>query len=110
MLSRIVPSNRALLRSRAPVWVACWLLGPTVLLGDDLNERFESTIRPLLTEYCIDCHGEDGAEADLSLESFTSAQQVRDHRNTWLSVLGQLRAKSMPPADMDQPTQQERAC
>ncbi len=84
-------------------------LAPALLHADDLNQRFQDAVRPLLATYCVDCHGEDEAEGDLSLEQFTSAAQVRDHRTTWLKVLSQLRAGSMPPSDMDQPTGQERA-
>ncbi len=85
------------------------VFAPVLAHADDLNQRFHDAIQPLLATYCVDCHGEDEAEADLSLEQFTSAAQVREHRTTWLKVLSQLRAGSMPPSDMDQPTDKERA-
>ncbi len=82
-------------------------LSPAIRAAD-LNQQFHDRIQPLLETYCLDCHGAEGPEADLNLSAFNSAQQVRDQRSTWLKVLGQLQAGSMPPADMDQPTPQER--
>lgn len=81
---------------------------PSHLRADDLNQRFQDTARPLLSRYCLDCHNQDGAEADVSLEEFNTAAEVRDRRALWLRVLNQLRAGSMPPDDMEQPTAAER--
>ncbi len=86
--------------------LALWL--PTAARADDLNEQFHDRIQPLLETYCLDCHGQEGPEADLNLAAFTSAQQVRDKRSTWLEVAGQLRAGGMPPQDADQPAEDER--
>ncbi len=69
---------------------------------------FGRQIRPLLEKYCFDCHSDEGAEADLRLEKFGGVTQIRDARATWLKMLRQLQAASMPPADADQPTTDER--
>ena len=47
-------------------------------------------------------------EADLRLETYGDVTQIRDARAMWLKVLRQLQATSMPPADADQPTTDER--
>jgi len=37
-------------------------------------EFFESKIRPLLIEKCVDCHGEDDAQSDLQLDTLAGMQ------------------------------------
>lgn len=37
-------------------------------------EFFESKIRPLLIEKCVDCHGEDDAQSDLRLDTLSGMQ------------------------------------
>jgi len=74
----------------------------------DSAPSFQQTIRPLLKQYCSDCHGSDGPEADLDLVAFRSKQDVLDARGVWLKVLQQLKAGHMPPEDADQPTGGER--
>ncbi len=96
------------MRLLAIVTVLLGLYIPADIRADDLNQQFHEKVQPLLETYCLDCHGQDGPEADLSLAAFKSAQQVRDQRPTWLKVLGQLRAGNMPPDDVDQPTREER--
>ena len=92
------------------------LLLPSLLLtivstaaADDLNQQFKDTMRPLLAKYCTECHSDDYAEGDVNFESFATAAEVRDHRDQWLKVEGQLQANSMPPDDAEQPTKEERA-
>lgn len=102
--SRRPQSQSLVVASFLTLLVAC----PTLSNCDELEQQFQDAIRPLLANYCIDCHSDDGAEGDLSIESFTSAGQVRAQRETWLAVHNQLRAGSMPPEDGDQPSDQER--
>ncbi len=110
-----VPSTPCISRAGAALCVAAALAaslassGMRAALADDLNQQYQDTIRPLFAKYCFDCHGSDTAEGDLQLDSFASAAQVRDQRERWLKVQGQLRAESMPPEDADQPTAQQRA-
>ncbi len=72
------------------------------------DEVYSQQIQPLLSRYCEDCHSGEDAEAKLRLEQYASLQSLRDARSTWLKVLGQLRATSMPPEDAEQPSPEER--
>lgn len=72
------------------------------------EESFRETARPLLKKYCSDCHSDESAEAGLSFDKFTTARKVLVGRETWLTVLGKLRVKAMPPEDAEQPTDEER--
>ncbi len=53
------------------VWLVCgWcMLAGGNLLAEDGIEFFESRIRPLLAERCIECHGEQKQEGGLRLDS-----------------------------------------
>ncbi len=109
--SGAVPSGHC---ARATLWLilvlVCAAGGPAGSAGaqETTDEAFGQQIRPLLEKYCLDCHGDEGAEADLRLEKYRGVIQIRDARTTWLKVLRQLQATSMPPADADQPTPEER--
>src|SRR5690606_40521097 len=42
---------------------------------------------PLLETYCIDCHNGDFQEAELNLESYSTAESVIEHREHWERIL-----------------------
>ncbi len=84
------------------------LLFVPLLVSRGAPPDFATQLQPLVEKYCLDCHGADLAEADLSLEAYGSIQQMRQGRQVWLKVLAQLQAESMPPEDADQPTGKER--
>jgi hypothetical protein len=67
----------------------------------------------LLQQFCTDCHLGDSAEGGIRLEVLTDtpAEQaiaVGDHVELIEKILLVLKDQQMPPADMDQPTAQER--
>ena len=72
------------------------------------EKSFQETARPLLMKYCGDCHSDESAEAGLSFDKFKTARMVLVGRETWLTVLGKLRVKAMPPEGAEQPSDEER--
>ena len=86
---------------RAPTATAVALVRPELSL--------EEGFRPFLTTYCGDCHGPDYAEADLDVASLASADEVRGDREKWERILSIIQVGAMPPADMEQPSAEERA-
>ena len=71
--------------------------------------HYADAVRPLLVEYCGDCHdpGDDANHLDF-LAAATDAG-INDDRGLWKSVVEQLRNRTMPPADSPfQPSEQER--
>ena len=72
-------------------------------------DAFETRVRPILERYCIDCHGEDGAEAGINLDRFENQEAAfKEGGRTWLRVRDALQGGIMPPADEDQPSLDER--
>src|SRR5437667_11813605 len=69
--------------------------------------NFERDIKPLLTRYCYDCHGEK-KKGDLDLRLYTDEKAVGGARQIFEKVLKNLQAHEMPPEDKPQPTAAER--
>jgi WD40 repeat protein len=77
---------------------------------------YESQIQPILTRYCVGCHGESGGESDVSLASLKSvssgypkgpliAPGDPDNSKILQLMLGQ--EPKMPPEDELEPTAEE---
>ena len=64
---------------------------------------FEKDIKPLIANYCADCHMDGSKKGDLSLD----APGLQDHK-LWSAVWQNLRAEMMPPAKKQQPATEER--
>ena len=58
------------------------------------------------SNYCVDCHGSDGAEAEFDLESILE-KPIGEHVNMLERVARQIRARRMPPLDADRPDESE---
>lgn len=59
---------------------------------------FTKEIRPILNEYCYGCHGGGIAKGGVTLDEFTTAQELKDHA-LWVRALRNVRAGIMPPVD-----------
>lgn len=108
-----------------PVWIRFWVLAgvvaviligrPTGLIGRVNSEppaklatEYADRIRPLLNQYCVSCHGNQDAEADLDLDRFANLADVRKATKIWQKVGEMLDGGQMPPAKSKQPTEEER--
>jgi hypothetical protein len=60
------------------------------------DKEFEAQVRPLLTSYCVACHG--GAKPKARLDLSASLDPAR-----WLEVLKQVKTRAMPPDDAKKP-------
>jgi hypothetical protein len=58
-------------------------------------------VKTILADYCVTCHSNADATADLSLEKFANIAQMLDERDTWLTALLKIQGGEMPPADAD---------
>lgn len=94
-------------------WMA--LVTPTGAMAQGLAAQDEPHVQAWqnLTKYCTDCHSGDSAEGGIRLEVFDPTngdprQHVGSNIELIEKVLLVLKEQQMPPADMDQPTAQER--
>ena len=59
-------------------------------------------VRAVLDSYCVVCHNQGGAPADLGLDTLDAAFPG-EHPDTWEKVITKLRTGTMPPAWMPRP-------
>ena len=72
-------------------------------------EDYSEKIRPLLDQFCFDCHEGEDAEAEVDLDSFKSLDDLRRDTKTWVKVEEMLSSRQMPPRKSDQLTDEHRA-
>ena len=81
------------------------LLTTTTLRAD---EDYTSRVRPLLQQYCVDCHSGDAPNGDVDFDAIRSSLDVVEEFDSLERGIQHLRTKRMPPDDSDQPTETER--
>ncbi len=95
--------------------IAAWLIlaactSPTFAQsytpGSTVEGSFEEFARPLVQQFCIDCHSDDSPEGGLSFEELTAVDSV--NTETWKRIWTQVTLNEMPPADSDRPEAVER--
>jgi len=83
-----------------------WLLPMTAHAALPLPD-FVRDIKPILTQFCVGCHGEKN-KAGLDLRAYADAAAARSATNTFAKVLRNLEAHEMPPSDQPQPKTAQR--
>jgi hypothetical protein len=63
-----------------------------------LEARFQATVHPFITTYCVECHGKNKPKGDLDLSAYATLGAVARDLDQWETVLEQLQTKTMPPA------------
>ncbi len=67
-----------------------------------------TSVSPILTKYCVSCHGTKDQQASLDLSIFTDELSVLKERKRWENIQRMLRASEMPPKDQPQPLPEEK--
>ncbi|PHS00967.1 MAG: hypothetical protein COA78_23290, partial [Blastopirellula sp.] len=70
--------------------------------------HFADQVRPVLMQYCGKCHAPDDPENDVNFLSALKNEDLPLQRTLWMSVVVQLRNRTMPPAKEEQPNEQNR--
>ena len=83
--------------------------GPT--WGAELpgGNRFREHVLPVLETYCYECHGDGANEGEMTLDGFATDEELLASRDSWWTVVKNLRSGVMPPVDYDRPTDEEIA-
>ena len=79
--------------------------------GRALTSRasFCAAVLPVLTKYCVGCHGASKPKAGLNLASFQDEKSATSKRKVWERVKEYVEGGLMPPDDRPQPTREELA-
>src|SRR5258707_14727838 len=71
----------------------------------DRAKEFAEDIRPVLVEYCGDCHKKN---KEVPFLAVTDLDGLGAKRHLWRSVVTQLKHRTMPPPEEDQPEEADR--
>ncbi|MES2569842.1 MAG: DUF1587 domain-containing protein, partial [Verrucomicrobiota bacterium] len=69
--------------------------------------QFHKEIRPILEEYCYDCHADGTRKGGVAFDAFNPDDALL-HSDLWLHALKNMRAGLMPPRNKPQPSPGER--
>ena len=76
-----------------------WLMLATMSAAS--GEDSPTAVRRLVTEFCVDCHQADHAEAGINLEAMLASNDFASDFRRWRRVFHQLDQKLMPPEAAD---------
>ncbi len=62
---------------------------------------FHQKVKPLLSKYCYDCHGNGVGKGSVAFDEFASDAELLAKRDLWLAALKNVRAGMMPPREKD---------
>ena len=85
------------MRRIAPCLLAFGLVGTVAA-------DYEKEIRPILEQYCYDCHGDGSKKGDFSMDAFGDLSVHLKDQEHWLAVWRNVRSQIMPPSDKEQLT------
>ncbi len=89
-----------------------WLTPHQSLLAQinatDLEQQYQAVIQPLLKSFCIECHSDENAEAEVDLTVFPTTVEVRKQTKVWIKIRQMLDSEQMPPKDSKQPADDQR--
>ncbi len=71
-------------------------------------DHFEATVRPILVKYCGDCHDPEDKKNKIDFLKACDAEDISKDRELWKNVALQLRNRTMPPVDEEQPSEDDR--
>jgi hypothetical protein len=67
------------------------------------EKRFDRTVRPFVTQYCLGCHGTNTPAAQFDMRPYASMKTVADDFAHWILISEKLAASQMPPKTAPQP-------
>src|SRR5688572_13846505 len=76
--------------------------------NSNFERRFNQTVRPFLSQYCMGCHGTATPAAQFDLRSYVSMDKVLDDFPHWILMGERLAAGEMPPKTAPQPPEAAR--
>ena len=97
------------------VYVVVAVSSAPLLAADQQAESFEALglrygreVRPLIGQFCQNCHSTALRTGELDLERFTGMAEVRRDAGAWVKVADMLERGEMPPEGSDQPLPEQR--
>lgn len=70
--------------------------------------QFESTIKPLLIQHCVDCHGPETAEGNIRIDTLDPDLVSGADSDWWSEIFAVVTKGEMPPPDQSELQEDER--
>jgi len=65
-------------------------------------------VRPLLEQYCFDCHNDKKQKGDVNMLTFADNPKLEDNRKAWEKIAELIESREMPPEKKPQPSDAQR--
>ena len=97
----------------AGLWLVCLAVFVALGGGTALSAEaratvdFRKEVRPILQDFCFDCHGDGAKKGHVAFDELTSDAALLDH-DFWLKVLKNVRAGLMPPEKKPRPSAEQQ--
>ncbi|MBI3849670.1 MAG: DUF1592 domain-containing protein [Verrucomicrobia bacterium] len=98
----------SILKLAAIIGVPIVFLGVVQFSLREKQPAFQADVKPVLSKYCYECHGDKKKKGGLSLQAFSDEAAVLKNPKVWETVLHHVRTHEMPPERKPQPTQAQR--
>ena len=72
------------------------------------GKGFRNAVRPILQEFCFDCHADGANKGGVSFDEFRSDAAMAENHDLWLKALKNVRAGIMPPPKKAQPNAEQK--
>jgi hypothetical protein len=69
--------------------------------------EFRQDVRPILQEYCYDCHGDGAKKGQIAFDELATDSSILNH-DLWFKVLKNTRAGLMPPQKKPRPSPEDQ--
>ena len=83
--------------------VIAWAAALSRVRAGEGASGFETSVRPLLSEFCFSCHGKEKKKGDLDLERLQQDPGFSLNREVWEKVRDAVESREMPPENKPQP-------
>ncbi|HEV3028284.1 MAG TPA: DUF1587 domain-containing protein, partial [Planctomycetota bacterium] len=99
---------------RKTALIGAWLVAAGAVFGSEPKRdagdavAYAKEVRPLLSKYCMECHGEEAAKGRIRLDRLLPDFRSRETSEQWGKVLEKLQANAMPPRKSPQPAGPEK--
>ena len=103
-----IRSRRLAFAAFGLLWLPCAAQCAEPAAFDALGGEYAREIRPLLKQFCLDCHATETKDGELDLERFATLEDVRLDPPVWQKVAEFLGNGEMPPEGNPQPTSEQR--
>jgi hypothetical protein len=84
-----------------------WTAQNAIVKPVALGPSFEQQVKPFLKQNCLRCHNEETSMAGVRVDQLDAGLEDR-HIRTWEGVRNRIRAGTMPPKGMPQPSSEQR--